>query len=387
AELNAEISFTGPEPSELFFALKTDIEDEFRLRPMRKIGAESAYLAQPVEMTSDAEYKIIMDEFESQRFRVEVQQRPRFDSLIVQIQPPSYTGLSGEIQYYPFSRIQAYKGAEIQLEAYSNKPVESARILLHDNEDDLQAAGENFNHFEYSFVVSKTDTIRFNLMDSDHLSNRNPFRFTIDIREDEYPSAVIREPEFNLSIIEPDQLNIIYQATDDFGLTKATLEWELRRAFVQDPIKGNIALKTPSIGRHELIIWDLKPLNLRPRDEVEFWIRVWDNDEINGYKTGTSQHIILSVPSMTAYFDEIDSRERDVQDRLENVSEAYKNMQREYQNFLEQLKQKETQGWEEQQQLEELQESQKKIEETVKELSSQFEELRRELEQSDFLSE
>jgi len=386
-ELVPEIKFIGMEPNTLFLALKTGIEDEFRLRPMQKTDSDSVYRAQPLELTSNAVYKIIMDEFDSKTFQIDVQLRPRFESLTAIIQPPVYTGLSGEELEYPFTRIPAYRGSVIRLEASSNKPIQHANIIRHNVQKTLTDSLDTANEFEYSFVADTPDTIRFSLTDSDNLTNKNPFKFNVDIREDERPSAVIREPESNLSITDPKELNILYQATDDFGLTKARLEWELARAIVNQPVKGNKELKSPAIGRSELVEWNLESLELRPRDEVTFWIRVWDNDEITGFKSGTSQKLVLTVPSMTAYFEEIDSKEREVQDRLEDVSENYENMLEEFNEFLEDLKQKRDHGWEEQQKLEELEESQKKIEETVQELNKNFEELRKEIEQNNNLSE
>lgn len=387
SELKPDILFDGNEPERVFLALKTEIEEEFRLRPMRKSTSDSVYKAQAVELTSNAEYKIIMDEFESSTFQIDVQLRPRFELLSVMVQPPSYTRLSAESFEYPFSRIPAYKGSFVNMKGIPNKPVQNISIFHLNQQRKLSETEGQRGEFEYSFTVEEPDTIRFQLVDSDSLTNRNPFKFTLDIVEDELPTAIIREPETNISVAEPKELNILYQATDDFGLNKANLEWEIKRAFVSEPVRGRISLKKPSIGRSELVEWDLTSLELRPRDEVTFWIRVWDNDEINGSKSGTSQKLTLTMPSMSAYFEEIDSKEKDIQNRLEDVSENYQHMQEEYDKFLEQLKQNRDHGWEEQEQLEEMEENQKKIEETVKELSQNFEELRKEIEQNDNLSE
>lgn len=387
AELLPEIMFKGSEPEQVFLALKTEIEDEFRLRPMRKNSSDSVFTAQPVELTSNAVYKIVMDKFESSAYQIDVQLRPRFDFLSVDVEPPAYTGLSGETLEYPFTRVPAYKGSSLYLKASANKPVQEAVIIHQDEQKILPETADPAGQFEYAFVADSPDTIRFSLKDSDDLTNRNPFKFTVDIVEDEIPAAVIRDPESNISVAEPKELTILYQATDDFGLTKANLEWELKRAFVNQPIRGSKALKQPSIGRSEMVEWELTTLDMRPRDEVTFWIRVWDNDEINGYKSGISQRLTLTMPSMSAYFEEIDSKEKDIQNRLEEVSENYQNMQQEYDEFLEKLKQNQEHGWEEQEQLQEMEESQKKIEETVQELNKNFEELRKEIEQNGNLSE
>ncbi len=388
SEFAPVITFEGDTPGKLFLALKTGIEEEFRLRPLRQTDEEFSFTSQPVELTADADYKIIMDEFESQVHKIEVQLRPRFDSLVATVQPPAYTGLSSDNYTYPFTTIPAYEGSEVQIEASSNKPVSQAEIFFSGKKEifNLNGEGEN-NSFSYAFTVASADTIRFHLTDKDSLTNRNPFRFAVDMKEDEAPSALIREPENEKTVVDPKTLGIIYTATDDFGLTRARLEWEINRPYVNEPEKGSIELNKPGIGTTELVEWNLVDLDLRPRDEVTYRVRVWDNDGINGSKSGTSQEMKLSIPSMTAFFDEIDSKERDVQNDIDDISGNYDEMQNQYQELLENLKQNRDIGWDEQQNVRELEESQKKIEETFQNLNEEFEELREQIEESNYMSE
>jgi len=388
SEFAPVVTFEGDTPGKLFLALKTGIENEFRLRPLRQTGEDLSFTIQPVEMTADAEYKIIMDEFETGIYNIEVQLRPRFDSLVATIQPPAYTGLSSESYTYPFTTVPAYRGSEISIEASSNKPVDKVEIL-HDGKTAglLGNKSEGNETFSYAITVEQPDTVRFRLTDKDSLTNRNPFRFAIDVKDDEAPSALIREPGEDKTMVEPETLGIIYTATDDFGLTRARLEWEINRPFVNEPKKGSLDLNKPAIGTTELVEWSLKGLDLRPRDEVTYRIRVWDNDEINGSKSGTSQDLKVLIPSMTAFFDEIDSKERDVQREIDDISNNYNEMQDQYQELLENLKQNRDIGWDEQQNVQELEESQKKIEETFRNLNEEFEELREQIEESNYMSE
>ncbi|MEX0995370.1 MAG: hypothetical protein WD599_07550, partial [Balneolaceae bacterium] len=185
---------------------------------------------------------------------------------------------------------------------------------------------------------------------------------------------------------EPEQLDIFYQATDDFGLTSARLEWELRRAFTTDPVEGSRTLTTPSVGSTEHVDWNLEELDLRPRDRLRFRITVRDNDGWNGFKSAASPWHTLEVPSMSAFFEETDRKERNVQDALDEVSDNYRQMQEEYERFREQMRENPEPGWEEDQMLEDVDRQQREIEESINRVKEQFEEIRREMENSSAVS-
>jgi hypothetical protein len=387
-----EIKITGGPASQLrgniSLAIKTEIEDEFRYRPMEQTG-ENTFRASPLELTGQASYYIRLDEFRSELYNVDVQLRPRFETLSVTITPPSYTGLSPSSLTYPFAVARVYGGSEITVEGISNKPLKDLFLSLTDSEIRMEPADQQDDTTLYrtSFITTSDDTASFMMSDYDQLTNRNPFRFRLSKIEDEYPVVVIREPGRDLSIPEPESLDIFYQAADDFGLTRAVLNWELQRAFTTEPQRGSMELEIPVIGEPSYVEWDFQDKSLRPRDRLTFWITVWDNDEFNGYKSADSQQLVLEVPSVSAFLDNINRRERDVQDALDEVSESYQQMEQEYQRFRERLQQNQRPGWEEEQILEDIHNQQSDVEESIRQLNEQFEEIRREIESSQQVSD
>jgi hypothetical protein len=378
-----EVEFSGNLPGDLLLAIKSDIESEYRFRPMRSTG-EGVFQAQPVELTNNSSYYIKMDGFRSEVFAVDVQLRPRFEELSVTVQPPAYTRLSAERVSYPFARVRAYRGSEITISGLTNKEVNELIIKKGGAENPAEIS--DGKEFTFSFIATTDDTISFQLTDQDNLTNRNPFRFGVQVLPDEPPVVIIREPAGDKSIANPQRLDVFYQASDDFGLTRARLEWELLRAFTDSPETGTQNLSVPRSGVIEFYEWMIKDLNMNPRDVLTFRIRVWDNDGYSGAKQGVSQNIRITVPSMSAFFDELDSQERDVQSTFDEVSESYKEIEQEFENLMDQLRQNPEAGWQEQQALDEIIEKQEQMEEVVRKLNEQFEEVRREMEESNMIS-
>ncbi|REL33152.1 hypothetical protein DYD21_12915 [Rhodohalobacter sp. SW132] len=382
------IEFSGDRlPETVTFLYKTDVEENYRERPMQ-LSEGTRFQPREFEISSSVSYHVVMDGFRSESYRLSVQVQPRFDDLIARITPPSYTNLPESEHEYPFSALRFYPGSEIHFEGELNKEVDQIELLSSGEplEMTLTESDSRLTYFA-TITPETTDTLTFQMTDHDGLSNRNPFRTILRMTEDEPPVVVIREPTGVVMENEPRDLDILYQATDDFGIERAELQWSIYRSYVDEPQHGAQQLSTPENGRNTRISWDLTELELRPRDEVRFRIRALDNDAVSGGKWGESQEVVIRRPSMAEFFEEIDSKERSVQGELDQVSDEFEQMEQEYERFLERLRQNPEGGFEEQEMLESVSEQQQRIDETVEQLKEQYEELRREMEESSSISD
>lgn len=376
-------------PRQTMFMYKTDLEEVFRERPIPSTDG-TLFQSQPIELNQSVDYRIVMDGFYSKIYRIDVQHQPRFDELVATVTPPSYTGLQDIRMEYPFTQINLYRGSVLTLSGRTNKPMQEVALsgVVRNSEAITLDSDQNYpNHFTTTFTPDYSDTLRFYLEDMEGLTNRNPFRILLNLRDDQHPSIVIEEPSGTVMMNNPQDMEIFYRATDDFGLTRAQLNWEYQRAFVDEPQQGSMALQRPINGRNEQYLWELSALDLRPRDQIVFRIRVWDNDEISGYKMSESQPVIIQIPSLTEYFEELDNQERDVQSEMDQISENFQQMEEEYREFLERMKQNPEGGFEERQFLEDIRERQELIDEAVQEMNEKFNELRSDMEQNHRVSE
>ena len=369
-------------PEQVSLKLKTSVEDEFRTRNMEY--SNGGYRSIPLSVSNSLQYFIEMDGFRSETYTVSVQLRPRFSELAAIVTPPSYTKLDSAISSYPFSTIRAYQGSEIKLRGVLNKKVEEA-VFQRNNENEKIEPVQNALTTQFS--VAQRDTFSFSLKDESGLTNRNPFRFIIEPVKDQYPLVELVEPSASFEMIEPQLLNLIYKATDDFSIQKAELRYELKKAYVDAPVKGNKPLVRPANGVLQNIEWSLNELELAPLDQLSFWIEATDNDGYNGAKSSRSQVITLTIPSLVDYFEGLDEDETEVETGLEEVSDAFEKIEQQYEEFKEALKENPQGDFEQQQQLEEVQKQQEKLEERIEELNKKFEEIKEEINENSLLSE
>lgn len=383
-----EISFEGAVPEELLLGIKTEVEEQFRFRPLRETGTGTAtFTSEPVNLSTNATYFVRMDAFRSPQYRVKVQLRPRFESLTAILFPPDYTGLDSTRFTYPFSQIKAYRGSRLRLAGQTNKPVSRLHLLSLVSGDTLSPASADSTRFTFRRNVTDPDTLQFEMKDPSGLTNNNTFKFTVEPVRDEYPFVQIQDPEGNVQMSTPSPLELAYEVSDDFGITSATLHYELNRAFKKEPETGSIDLGTPPMNATQNYRWDLTVLNPKPRDVITFWLEVTDNDGYSGYKRSSSRKLTVTLPSLVENMDEIGEQESEMQETLENISESYDEMRKEYERFKENLKENPETNWEQKQMLDEVRQKQEEIDKQVEDLNRKFEEIRKEINRNDMVSE
>lgn len=385
SSFQAKIIFQGEKiAKDVQLKVKTTVEKNYRTRAME--GSDNTFTSIPQDLNNALQYYVEMDGYKSEVYHANVQLRPRFNKLQATIFPPSYTRLDSNTVAYPMSQIRAYEGSHIKLSGTINKSISSLQLFAHQEPQDITVNDDST--FHYKIPVKKADTLRFYIEDENGLTNKNPFQIIIAPQADEYPLVELVEPSEFIKEVNPKEINLLFRATDDFGLTSAVLNFELKQAYVEKPLAGKKKLKAPEVGKLQPFQWDLKEFELKPQDELSFWITVKDNDGYNGYKSSQSQVIKLEVPSLVYYFEDIDEKENDVSSNLEDISEAFKQTQDQYEQFKEKMKDNpEKTGYEEKRALEQAQKQQEEVQKKINELNEKFEELKKDLSKDDVLSE
>ncbi|MEX2397624.1 MAG: hypothetical protein WD491_11385 [Balneolales bacterium] len=384
----AKIAFeSGSTPDDVTLAVKTNIESEFRLRPMSRSGDKS-FISDDLELYSDARYYIQMDGHESEIFRADVQLLPRFGSLTVTISPPAYTGLDNEEKTYPFSGIDAYPGSELNIAAVTNKVLLNSQLVRHNQGDTLALTSDDQNNIIQQLKVSGADSLSFLLEDEFGLTNSNSFAFELRALQDEHPFISIIQPEREISLRNPEELQVVYDLEDDFGLTSVELHYKLTKAYVEEPVYGNVNLPLPNsndrLERHD---WNLNELDLSSLDKLEYWIEATDNDEISGYKTSRSESHFLNMQSLADQMFEQEESEEQIDESFDQVQDVYQQMQENFQRFREQIQSDPEATWEQSQTLEDIKEQREDLDQQVDDLKKEFDDLTKEMEESQTLSE
>jgi hypothetical protein len=77
---------------------------------------------------------------------------------------------------------------------------------------------------------------------------------------------------------------------DDYGVTQLQLEFHVKDARQNDIVKRqvNIPVTRNQLQQSYFFNWDVDSLKLKPGERLEYFLRVWDNDGVNGRKSTRS---------------------------------------------------------------------------------------------------
>lgn len=223
--------------------------------------------------------------------RVERRAHPITGDLSITYHYPSYTGLSPRTVEGSAGELSGIRGTEARFEARADRPVARAFVEVGDASLPLEVEGERLLRGTIRLQRSGSYAFRFEDARGKVLA-RGP-ELPIRVVEDQGPTVQIGAPIPELVVTERDTVEIQYEATDDFGLSRLELVYKV----------GPTEERTIPLGSPEgapkraarTYSWQLSTLDLRPGETVTYYVRARDNDAVSGPKWGQSRTQVLEV--------------------------------------------------------------------------------------------
>jgi hypothetical protein len=313
----------------------------------------------------------------STEYRLSVAERPVVKLLRLSLTPPSYARLASMVLDDNVGDVSALKGTRVHIAIQSNTPLAQAALTFHDSSRiplvcrGIQATAD--------FPVRADGSYIIRLRDSAGTPNIDPVEYNIKVIPDRFPAVVIVVPGQNLDVTENQALGLVIKGSDDYGFTRLQLASRLSHSRFEKPAteftKTNIPLP-PQAGTELLLPynWLLKSLALVPEDIVEYYVELFDNDNVSGPKSAVSETYTLRLPSLDEVFADVDKGHEmgmeDLREALRQSEEAQKDLEELHRGLR---KEQDKMDWQEQQQAHQMMQKyeaiQKKLEEVNKSLS------------------
>ncbi len=379
------VRFDGAAPDQVRLGLRSHQEHQPRIQGMMRQD-EHTFYSREAELFEDAEFFVEMDGYRTDTKHVRVELLPRLQDLTVTAYPPDYTGLKVETFTYPFNRMEAVAGSELELHARLNKPFQDLRLIAENSGDTLSIVPDSV--ITARLTAAEDERFHFMMRDEFGLVNSNPFQFRLSVIPDQPPFVEILSPESRINGFISETLPMLYEYEDDFGFTAVRLSYRLHKAFVNVPVEGSVSLPVPSRVRGLAEFdWDVSSMNLSAMDRLEYWIEITDNNEIDGYQTTRSSTHIIEIPSLASQFFDQDEKEEQIENRFSEVEESYRRMQEDLERLREEIRTRPDEEWEQSQLIEEISEQRSDIEKQIEELRKDYDELTRDMEEQGMMSE
>jgi hypothetical protein len=245
----------------------------------------------------------------SREYTLKVIDRPVVKLLRIQLQPPAYSGLPATQLNDNQGDVQGLKGTRISFLVESSKELSAAALVTEAHSRvSLNLDGRRATT---DITLTKEYTYQIALVDREGVANADPITYRVGILPDAYPTAAILLPGQNVDIAENEQLPMLFKITDDYGFSRLRLAYKLVQSRYEKPAEAFsfTTIPLPVGTRKETTVpytWSLSDLHLVPEDAVRYYIEVFDNDNVSGPKSATSETYLLRLPSLEEVFADLE---------------------------------------------------------------------------------
>lgn len=202
---------------------------------------------------------------------------------------PAYTKLKSEVSDKP--EVHVFPGTEVQVRAKLNLPIAGADLLINRG-DEYTLALEKQRELSGSFMVDGEGFYQFRLKTTDGKKVVLPAKYPITLKQDHLPKIILFPANPKPVYFETDHVQFFYEGYDDFGIGKINLVIDVNGKITSRPIKN---LRGTENQVKNSYAWNLAEMNLKPGDEVQFYLEIYDNDNVLGPKMGLSEMFAFTL--------------------------------------------------------------------------------------------
>lgn len=247
-------------------------------------------------------YSIILNDAETPRYRVTAWPRPAVTNIECDQVFPAYTRL-GTV-HRALGNLTLLAGSRLNLKIAASARLSRAAIRLSGTagETPVKIDRSDPRFFSASIFIPAKGLTGFSvqLTDEHGIDSRDSAVHRLDIVPDRPPTVRIAIPErVEESVTPQGALLVSYEATDDFGIARATLHYALKpgetRAHDSGDAEQKVDLDVPvadtkTVSRQ--FEWKVGALSFRPKagDTVEYWIDATDCNDVTGPGVGSTGH-------------------------------------------------------------------------------------------------
>jgi hypothetical protein len=362
---------------------------EFDTRPVQKQG--DAFKTELPDIKASTEYFASVDDIKSDKYTINVLDRPLIRVLRVTLTPPSYTRLPARTGEDNIGDIDAYPGTKAGLRISSSKTLSQASLIFGDTSG--AALDINGANAEGSFVVRRNTTYHILLKDADGLPNVDPIEYTIRATPDEFPTAEILTPGKNVDLTQEMKLDLFARIKDDFGFSKLRLAYRLSQSKYEPPAENftfaDIPLQDRNQSPQELWYhWDVSGLHLVPEDAISYYIEVFDNDNVNGPKSGKSETYLLRLPSLEEVFSDVSQTHDQSMEEMQSVAKETQALKQDIEALQREMKKnRDKADWQQQKKAQELMQRHEEMKKRLDETTKKLDEMMKKMEENKLLSD
>ncbi|UXX80431.1 hypothetical protein N7E81_04870 [Reichenbachiella carrageenanivorans] len=310
-------------------------------------------------------FKIEAADYESAKIEVEVLQRPDIKAFNIDLNYPDYTGKKDE----KLENVGNLIIPEGTLVTWTVQTVETQKIQIQFVSERAKVQLESIGNqlFEVKKTIKKSDSYQLHL-ENENSRNKDSIAYQIDVIKDEFPKIAIDTYQDTTLYAF-----IIFNGlvSDDYGISKLEFVYTKNDTRTIHSIPFNKQLTSQDYYYQ----WNLDSLDLKEGENIEYFIRVWDNDGINGKKPSQTATYNFKLPEKNEIKEKIDKQAIGAKKELDKSLEEAQDLNDQIKDIQNDLKSKENLNWQENKKVNDLIKQKEKLENAIEKISQQNKDL------------
>ena len=257
-------------------------------------------------INENMEYYVAANEAESERYTVEVFDMPKVTAVEVAYTYPEYTKLKPIIQQGE-GNIRAVTGSQAEVRITTNKAIQSANLTV-DAQDPTDMLIFDGHTLTTTLDVLNDGKYTVELLCVDGFNNQTPIEYTITAVPDEPPEIVIKEPGRDIKATKLEEVRILAEATDDYGVENLTLKYSIGSGEARELPMETVEVKAEKIIAGAYVFY-LEELDVEPGELISYYAQATDNNTRTGPGTSTSELYFIEVRPFNERYMQMDAAE------------------------------------------------------------------------------
>ncbi|MGB5107399.1 MAG: DUF4175 family protein [Candidatus Zixiibacteriota bacterium] len=338
------------------------------------------------EVRRSFEYWVTAGEIESPKYQIEAVDKPRIMDIKLTYNYPKYTGMQPLVVDENDGNISAIKGAEVRIEATSNKPPQTALLVLKNG----QTLPLQINDHKLATNLKVMDDGSYHIAITDELGNDNPspIEYRIGAIADAFPEADLYAPGVPVNLGDDMALDLGVKLFDDFGFSSLNLNYRIF-SIQGETFASKFSVPFDRSAGKSIEVhypWNLGDIGLEPGGWVEYQFEVFDNDNITGPKSALSQLLVARLPSLDEQFAYLEEEgEAQISD-LEKLRQTQEQLLQNTEKLQEELLSNKDMDWEKKQELQKAMAQQQDLMEAMEKIGDRMEEMKDQMQKNDLTS-
>ncbi|TNE82062.1 MAG: DUF4175 domain-containing protein [Bacteroidetes bacterium] len=305
------------------------------------------------------------DEFTSRENHFEVVSKPVLSGFNVKLDYPNYTGLKDE-SLKNMGDLTIPEGTQVEWNI-ETRNTDFLELLFEDSLTRLDDRGSGRYQYGRKFFHSGTYYLRSG---SKGVNQKDSVAYRVNVKPDAYPAILVEEKKDSTQAL---MTYFIGEASDDYGLSKLNFCYRFVKSEKRSAEMNRIAVPLDKSRKEQQFyhIWDLKQLNLKPGEHVEYYFELSDNDGIHGAKTVKSKVQVFEVPTERELREENKQRSEDLKDKMEEAIKETKDLSKDWKELQRKMLDKKNLDWQDKNKMDKLLKRQDELKKKLDELKQE----------------